>query len=226
MLPLRIRFAACTVLGLALVATAAPPVHAQFLKRIRDKIAEHTAEKIAEHGAKAESTVVNATDKATDSALTKTNRGLDTGVAKASVVADTGLNRTERGVKSLFSAVRGSRDRMTADFVSGRGRVVIGDSAFAPSSTQLVPGVDETLRKLAAAMAATEGAFLIEGHVDATADADADRQLSEGRAAAVKARLVALGISDARLFVIGYGGTRPLSGSAHGSARIEIARMK
>lgn len=225
MLPVRIRLdVARTATALALLAAAALPAQGQFLKRIKDKIAEHTIQKIAEHGAKAESTVVNATDKATDSALTKTNRGLDTTVAKAGVVADTGLNRTERGVKALFSANRGSREQMVAS-LAARERAVIADSVFAPSSAQLLPAADETLRKLAAAMAATEGAFLIEGHVDATADANVDRQLSEDRAAAVKARLITLGIAEGRLFVMGYGGTRPLPGSAH-SARIEIARMK
>lgn len=215
MLPLRIRLdAARTAAALALLAAAALPAQGQFLKHIKDKIVEHTVEKIAEHGAKAESTVVKATDKATDSALTKTNRGLDTTVAKAGMVADTGLNRTERGVKALLSGNRSSRSR-----------AVIGDSVFSPSSAQLMPSADETLRKLATALAGTDGAFLIEGHVDATADASADRQLSEDRAAAVKARLIALGVAEGRLFVMGYGGTRPVAGSAH-SGRIEIARMQ
>jgi len=227
MLPLHIRRdAARTATAIVLLATAALPARAQLFKHIKDKIAEHTVQKIAEHGAKAESTVVNATDKATDSALTKSSRGLDTTMAKAGSVADTGLNKTERGMKALFSGNRSSRDQMTANLVAGRGRVVIGDDAFAPSSYQLGPSADEPLRKLAAAMAATDGAFLIEGHVDATADANADRQLSEDRAGAVKARLVALGISEGRLFAIGYGGTRPVPGASHGSARIEIARMK
>ena len=226
MLPLRIRRnAARTAAALVLLATVALPARAQLFKHIKDKIAEHTVQKIAEHGAKAESTVVNTAEKATDSALTKSSRGLDTTMSKAGSVADTGMNRTERGVKALFSGNRGSRDQMNSNLVAGRGRVVI-DDAFAPSSAQLGSNADETLRKLAAAMAATDGAFLIEGHVDATADVNADRQLSEDRAGAVKARLVALGISEGRLFAIGYGGTRPIPGASHGSARIEIARMK
>jgi outer membrane protein OmpA-like peptidoglycan-associated protein len=42
----------------------------------------------------------------------------------------------------------------------------------------------------------------------------------------VKSRLVALGVSEARLFAMGYGVTQPLSPNASDNARIAVAKMK
>jgi hypothetical protein len=66
--------------------------------------------------------------------------------------------------------------------------------------------------------------FLIEAHVDGKQSAAA-QALSEQRAAAVKAALVAAGSSPIQLAAVGHGATRPIAG-AKSSARIEIARTQ
>ena len=58
----------------------------------------------------------------------------------------------------------------------------------------------------------------------------AAQALSEQRAKAVKARLVAGGVPAARLLAVGYGATRPAegnaNGNANGNARIELTRAQ
>lgn len=85
-----------------LLAATAFRADAQLLKRIKQKVAESTAKKVMEHQVEAESTVVKATDKATDSALTKSNRGLAATMNRTAAAVDSGLNRSERNLAELF----------------------------------------------------------------------------------------------------------------------------
>jgi len=212
----------CTCV-LLFVALAPSESQAQLLKRIKAKVAENTTKKVVEQQAKAESTVVKETDKATDSALTKSNRGLGATMSFAGAVVDTSLNRTERGLAGLVG--RGdAQDQLRSDLAAGR--AVVRDIAFATGGSDILASADATLKRLAAAIGALPGSYLIEGHVDATADAASDQHLSEARASAVKARLVSLGVPDTRLFTIGAGSGRPLAGGSASSARIEVARMQ
>jgi outer membrane protein OmpA-like peptidoglycan-associated protein len=72
----------------------------------------------------------------------------------------------------------------------------------------------ETLMNLAAAISSGQLAsrrFVISGHVRPSGDTRKDHQLSEGRALAVKAALVGLGIEAARLDAVGLGSTEPVA---------------
>jgi outer membrane protein OmpA-like peptidoglycan-associated protein len=71
--------------------------------------------------------------------------------------------------------------------------------------------------------------FTIEGHTDSTASAAHNQQLSEKRAASVKAYLVAAGVAADRLTAKGFGATRPVAdnGTAIGRAqnrRVELVK--
>jgi OOP family OmpA-OmpF porin len=199
-------------------------MNAQLLKRIKEKVAEHTAKKVTEHEAQAESTVVKGTDKATDSALTKSNRGLTGTMDRAAAALDTGLNRSERAITAMFVGKSTSGDELLAQLSSGR--VILREATFASASADLLPSADQILSRLATALNATTGAYLIEGHVDASGDAAADQRLSEARASAVKTRLASLGVPDSRLFAIGVGSARPVSAGSTSNARVEVARMR
>jgi outer membrane protein OmpA-like peptidoglycan-associated protein len=70
----------------------------------------------------------------------------------------------------------------------------------------------------------------IEGHTDSTASAEYNQRLSERRAAAVSAYLVAAGIDGSRLSSVGFGASRPVAtnDTALGRAqnrRVELAKM-
>lgn len=202
------------------------PASGQLLKRIKEKVVQHTVEKVTEHSAKAESTVVKATDKATDSAFTKTDRGVDATMRKAGAAVDSGLNKTERGIQALFAGRTTSRDSLVAALSAGRVR--LRDIAFRAGTAELLESSDEMLRHLATALRSADGPFLLEGHVDATSDDAADRKLSEERASAVKRRLISLGVGESRLFAMGLGATQQTGGASPSASngRIEIARMR
>ena len=109
------------------------------------------------------------------------------------------------------------------------GRAVLRDLEFAAGSHRLEPSSRPRLKRLARAINATSGTYLIEAHVDDTGDAARDHALSERRELEVKALLILEGVPPERLVAVGYGAARPGSpprGGAHprGDARIEVAR--
>jgi outer membrane protein OmpA-like peptidoglycan-associated protein len=194
---------------------------------VKKKVAESVAQKVDENKAKAESTVVNTTTNAADSALTKSNRGLAATADKASDVANKGMNGVENGVKGLFAGVMTTSDQMSADLKAGR--VTIRDITFGgEDASQVMPASDVVLKKLATALIGATGNFLVEGHVNLVGDSDIEQALSDRRSAAVKAKLLELGVTDARLSAKGFGATHPAEGAAKGAttnARIEISRL-
>lgn len=217
------RLALTTIVAAVALLHTPGSANAQLLKRIKKTVAEHATQKAVEHRAQAETTVVKAADKATDSTLTKSSRGLTAAVTKTGAVVDTGLNRSQRAIEGLWNP-GAEHDQLRSDLATGR--AVLRGVVFAPSSAELLSSSDETLQRLASILAATTGAFLVEGHVDSSTGAALSQSLSEARAASVRARLVSLGIADSRLFAVGFGSARPLDSDAAHSARIEIAKLR
>jgi outer membrane protein OmpA-like peptidoglycan-associated protein len=66
----------------------------------------------------------------------------------------------------------------------------------------------------------------IEGHTDATSTPEHNQQLSEKRAAAVKAYLVGAGIDAARLATAGLGATKPVATNDSAIGRAENRRVE
>jgi outer membrane protein OmpA-like peptidoglycan-associated protein len=198
-----------------------------WLDGIKKKVADGVTQKVDEHKAKAESTVVTTTTNAADSALTKTNRGVGATADKASDVANKGMNGAENGVKGLFAGVMTTPDQMAADLKAGR--VTIRDIEFGGvEASDLKPTSDVVLQKLASALTNATGSFLIESHTNLVGDSDIEQALSDRRSAAVKARLVSLGVPEERLSAKGFGATRPADGNTKGAttnARIEVSRL-
>jgi outer membrane protein OmpA-like peptidoglycan-associated protein len=209
------------------VAIPARATAQSWMDAVKKKVAESVAQKVEENKAKAESTVVNTATNATDSALSKSNRGLTATADKATDVANKGMNGVENGVKGLFAGVMTTPDQMAADLKAGR--VTIRDITFGgEDASQVTPASDVVLKKLATALIAATANFLVEGHVNLVGDSDIEQALSDRRSVAVKAKLLELGVPDARLSSKGFGATHPAEGAAKGAttnARIEISRL-
>jgi outer membrane protein OmpA-like peptidoglycan-associated protein len=101
---------------------------------------------------------------------------------------------------------------------------------FDTGSAELLPVSAEALRRAAALLKANPSWLVtVEGHTDNIGGADANLDLSNRRAAAVREALVKSGVPAARLGVKGYGLARPvesndnLEGRAH-NRRVELSR--
>jgi outer membrane protein OmpA-like peptidoglycan-associated protein len=161
-----------------------------------------------------------------DATAEATNEVVDTTLEAGSQVVKSNMQSTAGSVGEVGKAlVSGGGDKEDTKDVVGdlaKGRVVLRSLRFQAHMATLDPSAGPLIAQLAQAMLASPGQFLIEGHVD-KAEEQA-QALSEQRAAAVKAALVAAGVSQMQLAAAGYGATRPLGGG--GSARIEIARTQ
>lgn len=90
---------------------------------------------------------------------------------------------------------------------------------FDTGSSRVTPPAAQILDNTAMAMRQFPEAFLVVGgHADRTGSPDANRRLSCARAMAVRAYLIAKGISAARLIATGYGSDRPLVETGEGVA--------
>src|SRR5688500_7563858 len=84
--------------------------------------------------------------------------------------------------------------------------LTIGDVGFDAGKASLQPAAMTAIDRLAQLMGVyPERSVLIEGHPDALGDDDANQQLSERRAIAVRDALLARGVDAARVEAIGYG---------------------
>jgi outer membrane protein OmpA-like peptidoglycan-associated protein len=212
-----------TLLTAVALAVAVVPARAEaqdLLKKIRDQ----AVKRVEERKAKVDSAVVKTAAGAVDSTLEKTGRGADAVVSKVGGVAEGAITRTERGVRSALTRDDDSAELLAAQLATGH--AVVREIRFAANSDQLVESAVAELKRLAKALAATPGTFLIEGHTDSLDTPETARALSERRASAVKAHLVAEGVPAARLLAVGYGAARPAADGGAGNARIELTRAQ
>lgn len=92
------------------------------------------------------------------------------------------------------------------------GRIAIYDLHFATGSAVIEPRSASALAVIAQYMGTTSGEFYVVGHTDDTGTLQANLQLSDDRAAAVKAALVEVhGIASDRLEARGVGPLSPVS---------------
>ncbi|MFN2398479.1 MAG: OmpA family protein [Gemmatimonadaceae bacterium] len=127
---------------------------------------------------------------------------------------------------------RAQEDTLAAHLTAGH--AVIQEIRFVGNTDRITAASGVHIERLAKLVAARPDTFLIEGHTDGTGNPAVDQALSEKRAAVVKSRLMAAGVSGVRLYVAGFGATRPLTvangdtasrGPPHGNARIEVVKV-
>ena len=207
--------------GYAQPVAAAPDAgNVRTGKQFLERITGHAKRKASEV---ASSTTTQVADAAGDVVGTTLETGSD--VVKSGTGAVTGAaSKSVQGVGQSLGVVASPRDPADVAAALAQGRAVLHGLHFTEGTAILEPSSGPLISQIAGALARTPGQFLIEAHVDGKNPAAA-QALSEQRAAAVKAALVAAGTSPMQLAAVGYGATRPLAG-AKASARIEIARTQ
>ena len=107
------------------------------------------------------------------------------------------------------------------------GRMTLEGIEFDSGSDRLRPASDSTLRQVAAALQAKpELKVEVEGHTDNVGADAANLALSERRAKAVAARLVALGVPAGQLTSAGYGASRPIASNETPEGRQRNRRVE
>lgn len=97
---------------------------------------------------------------------------------------------------------------------------------FAVDQSELSPEAGVTIGKLAAVLTSVgiDGAG-VEGHTDSTGSPEYNQQLSERRAAAVKAQFVTAGMPTANVRAVGRGETQPIAGNDTPEGRTQNRRV-
>lgn len=114
------------------------------------------------------------------------------------------------------------------DALSTEGRVAVQDILFDTNSAEIKPSSSAVLEEIAGILKdQPEMRLLIEGHTDSQGEFQHNVELSDDRAAAVKAHLVEQhGISPDRLETIGLGPTRPAVSNDTEEGRAENRRVE
>ena len=109
-----------------------------------------------------------------------------------------------------------------------RGLVLtLGDVLFDTGTATLKPGAATTIDRLAQFMRDyPERAVRIEGHTDSAGSDETNQSLSEQRAQAVRAELVARGLEAQRIATLGFGEARPIAGNDSPGGRQQNRRVE
>jgi len=120
----------------------------------------------------------------------------------------------------------GAEAQMTKD-LEELGRTRIYGINFDTDSDTIKPESKPTLDKIVALMKAKpDWKLRVEGHTDSSGNDAHNNDLSQKRAASVKAYLVAAGIADARLTAAGLGSTQPAATNTTVSGRAQNRRVE
>ncbi len=110
--------------------------------------------------------------------------------------------------------------------------IVLDHVTFESGSARLTSASNETLNALATALAdAPEAVVEVRGHTDATGPDEANLDLSQRRAGAVRDALIRRGVAPGRITAVGYGESFPIgdNSTAAGRAanrRVELHRLQ
>jgi outer membrane protein OmpA-like peptidoglycan-associated protein len=127
-----------------------------------------------------------------------------------------GLARAVAGMRSLGGVRETERDFLLA--LEGR--------VFASGSRTLAPAARDDMRVLATVLAGYPGYIItVEGHTDSVGDPSANQSLSEARATAVRAALIAEGVDPLWVGARGFGAERPIASNQTAAGRAANRRV-
>jgi outer membrane protein OmpA-like peptidoglycan-associated protein len=191
------------------------------------QLGTHIKKKAGEVTNQTAQTIADGATEVVDTTL-ETGSGVVSGAAlEATNTARTGIGSVGRSLTPVELRGGESSDNLTTVMAGGGAELRM--LRFTGTTDVLEPASRDLIKRLAAALNATQGNFVIEGHVDPLPSPAASQELSEHRAAAVKQALIRDGVVATRLKALGYGATEskpevPPSGGPPSSARIVVAR--
>ncbi len=104
--------------------------------------------------------------------------------------------------------------------------VTLGDVLFATGQAQLVEGGRSSLEEVVDLLQTEpDKKIRVEGHTDSRGDAEANLQLSEQRAQAVREALISLGVSADRVTALGMGEDFPIASNEDEDGRAQNRRV-
>ncbi len=104
--------------------------------------------------------------------------------------------------------------------------VTLGDVLFASGQAQLVEGGRSSLEEVVDLLQTEpDKKIRVEGHTDSRGDADANLQLSEQRAQAVRDALISLGVASERVTALGMGEDFPIASNEDEDGRARNRRV-
>lgn len=128
-------------------------------------------------------------------------------------------------VKAMAQEMTASAQAI-ADAINSTGRLDIYGITFATGQATITPQSDKVLADVLAVLQGTPDLRVrVEGHTDNVGDKAANLKLSEARARAVVAWLVAKGIEAGRLSPAGLGDTQPVADNATEEGRAKNRRV-
>jgi outer membrane protein OmpA-like peptidoglycan-associated protein len=137
--------------------------------------------------------------------------------------AQIAAENAQREAAELAAQLRDLQARQT-----DRGLVLtLGDVLFDSGQATLKPGAASTIDRLAAFLErASDRSVAIEGHTDSVGAESYNLSLSENRANAVKAALVAKGIPAERVVTVGKGEGQPVASNDNAGGRQQNRRVE
>jgi OOP family OmpA-OmpF porin len=128
-------------------------------------------------------------------------------------------------VKEMKQDMAASAQAM-AEAIARSGKLDVYGITFATGQATIAPSSNQVLSDVLAVLAANpDWKLLVEGHTDNVGNAAANQKLSEARARAVVAWLVAKGVESARLSAAGFGDTQPVAANTAEEGRAKNRRV-
>lgn len=140
---------------------------------------------------------------------------------RAAEEAEARLNDALMQLRTLVAEITNIRE-------TARGLVIsLSDILFDVDKATLKAGAEANIRRIAAILNQfPDYQISVEGHTDATGSDSYNQQLSERRAAAVRAALVAGGVAQSRITSGGYGESQPIATNETVAGRQQNRRVE